>query len=546
MTDALSRPPLLLSVATLALTLSAALPGCAPGRANRAPLLDGSFSHALAPESSIEYATPGRALVIPLRPPASATNVAPSVFASIDGGDPIPGAVYRLRSPSLDADSWLGAVGRWQALPAESATSETPAIDGIWVAVLVLPPEARPPTITINARIVRLTWLDVPQRSSPSDMSSFPSSLDGFLVGVRDDPTQRWRERLLRERLRAAPSREPPLSHPALELLAVQMEDRWRAGLLRLRTLCGEALADTVLRTLTAFAVNADGMVFPIWPTDPAATGSLLGALLDHTLPASAIESRARAFLAAFPPATAWVQDDAGAPEGVIVGLADLAGSAAAASLSWRQAPDLRPEMVALQAFTALTFPFAGAAEAIDARIGAWTTTLPTLAKPIVARPPGVTIAPLRADHHLESWRAGVEQAAASPTYAILRPALASTGWELFLQCAGPPSNNEHVRIYLGPTGAPTHILRITPEGAMLDERSPVRSTPLVLASSAAGWSVTIPIPPTAISSSGEPLRIAIERTDAQGRRSAWPRAMLPWQRTPGRAAIDLSSWSGP
>ncbi len=534
--------------AILAITLGLIVPlqACAPGRADRPALFDESFAHALAPAASVEHATPGRALVIPLRAPASTTDAPPSVFASIDGGDPIPGAIYRLIPPSPDADPWLGGVGAWRALPAGADEPSEVTSIGVWVAVLVIPPEARPASITINARIVRLRWLEPPARSTDSAWSQIPQSLERFLATVRNDPTQRWRERLIRERLVAPPSRDPPLSHPALELLALQTEDRWRAGLQRLRQTCGESLADAALRSLTAFVMSRDGPIFPVWPTDAVATSSLLDALLDETLTASALESRVRAYLAAFPPATAWMRDDAGSPSGAIVGLADLSGAASAATLAWRAAPNFRPEMIALSAFSTQSVPLHGAADAIDARIGTWTTTLPTLAIPIAARPPGVTLGPLRADHTLESWRSGAEHAAIPSAAALLRPAIAASGWELYLQCSGAPAKDEFVRIYLGPTDAPTHILRVTPDGSLIDERSPVTSSRIVLAKHDAGWSAIIPIPASGVGASEDPLLIAIERVDARSRRSAWPRALLPWQAAPGRAAVDLSAWRAP
>jgi hypothetical protein len=36
-----------------------------------------------------------------------------------------------------------------------------------------------------------------------------------------------------------------------------------------------------------------------------------------------------------------------------------------------------------------------------------------------------------------------------------------------------------------------------------------------------------------------------VVRVDGRGRRSAWPRPMLPWQDEPGRAALDTRAWGG-
>ncbi len=533
----------------LALCLAcAAIHACAPSRPARASLFTESYAHALAPASSVEFATPGRALVLPLLPPAQPTDAPPTAVASIAGAEPIPSAVYRLSPPDVNADPWLGPVGAWSAHPASFPITDTSPSRDLWVAVLVLPIDARPPSITVNARTVRLVWLDPIQPREPSTRppAPLPNSLTRFLANTRLDPAHRWRERLLRERLDAPASREPAPAHPALELLALQIEDRWRAGLRRLRELAGDALAATLTRTLTAIAITDDNTVFPVWPTDPTANSSLLAALLDDALDPRSLESRVRAYLAAFPPATAWIEDDAGRDTGVTLGLADLAGAASAATLTWADAPDAPPEMAALQAFSATTLTLTPAATTILARLGSWSTTLPTLTRPIPATPPGVTLGPLRADHNLESWRAGVEYAATSPAAALLRPALAADGWELFLQCAGAPSSDEYVRVYLGPSEAPTHVFRVKPDGSLLDERAPRRASTVIVASTSDGWSATIPLPADLTSPAAPPLRIAIERIDAHRRRSAWPRALLPWRTAPGRAAIDLGAWSGP
>jgi len=55
-------------------------------------------------------------------------------------------------------------------------------------------------------------------------------------------------------------------------------------------------------------------------------------------------------------------------------------------------------------------------------------------------------------------------------------------------------------------------------------------------------WTAIVRVPSDAVESRGI-LRIGLERTDSRGLRSAWPRAMLPWQAVPGRAVIDLAAW---
>ncbi len=102
-----------------------------------------------------------------------------------------------------------------------------------------------------------------------------------------------------------------------------------------------------------------------------------------------------------------------------------------------------------------------------------------------------------------------------------------------------------HLRLWFGPFGAPTAVLRINPDGTVIDQTggatalapAHVRTTQV-----GEGWACWVPVPAGAVEADGT-LRLGVERTDARGVRSAWPRPMLPWQREPGRAALDASTW---
>jgi hypothetical protein len=55
-------------------------------------------------------------------------------------------------------------------------------------------------------------------------------------------------------------------------------------------------------------------------------------------------------------------------------------------------------------------------------------------------------------------------------------------------------------------------------------------------------------VPPGAIEADGH-MRFGIMRerrlADGSIERTAWPRAMTPWQSEPGRICVDLTSWDG-
>jgi len=120
------------------------------------------------------------------------------------------------------------------------------------------------------------------------------------------------------------------------------------------------------------------------------------------------------------------------------------------------------------------------------------------------------------------------------------------------MSAGGLAGAEEELRIWLGPLGEPTALLRISPSGVMIDEigvaadgvRTARRGsgTPVEVKVEEGGWSCWVPIPSRCVEGTGV-LRLGLERTDARGVRTAWPRRMLPWQREPGRWAIDVSAW---
>ncbi len=120
------------------------------------------------------------------------------------------------------------------------------------------------------------------------------------------------------------------------------------------------------------------------------------------------------------------------------------------------------------------------------------------------------------------------------------------------LSAGGLVGAEEELRVWLGPLWAPTALLRISPAGVMIDEIGGAADglgvvrrgsgTPVEVRVEEGVWACWVPIPPRCMEGTGL-LRLGVERTDARGVRTAWPRRMLPWQREPGRWAIDVSAW---
>jgi hypothetical protein len=135
-----------------------------------------------------------------------------------------------------------------------------------------------------------------------------------------------------------------------------------------------------------------------------------------------------------------------------------------------------------------------------------------------------------------------------------------SRRWELLVECRTAPAlkdieslKREAVWLFFGPSARPTKILRVDLTGTVTFEQPrdpmvpPEMDQPpghVDINRAVDRWSFRLPLPPGAVEADGL-LRIGIVRMDATGRRSSWPRPMLPWQLEPGRAALDTSAWSG-
>jgi hypothetical protein len=120
---------------------------------------------------------------------------------------------------------------------------------------------------------------------------------------------------------------------------------------------------------------------------------------------------------------------------------------------------------------------------------------------------------------------------------------------------AGPPAHADDLsgsadllRVWFGPFGRSTAVLRVLPDGRVIDETGPGlamgRDVPRVarVARSDHGWSCWVALPLSAIEKDGT-VRIGLERVDRRGVRTSWPRPSLPWQQEPSRIAIDTTIW---
>lgn len=417
-------------------------------------------------------------------------------------------------------------------------------------------------------------------------------------------PIGRWRFRLMAGTLR--PELDPPpfdifadpatrstdtggfqaFEDPVVEALARQNESRWRVAIATLWATDAD-LASRVKRRLAAVVDFGSGYVAPAWPTDHAAIDALLADILDPALTATQRALRAESWLSLQPTAIAWVVDDSGtldAMNGMGVGSACVANLNDVATLAWTsshegETKDLRPlpaysvrrllleptapkdDRATSESQIRPPAPRARGPSIIAVHAGRWQERLAVFDERISALPPNLRVGPLLPDYTMTSWLgagsgsgAGVPRQSSPEWMSAAMLHKVGDGWELFVECKSPrPANAPHadfVRIWLGPLGQPTSVLRVDARGTVADEarRPDLVPTPpdARVVTSSDTWSFRIRIPSACIEKDGV-LRLGLTRTNTApggGLRSAWPRPMLPWQEEPGRLAIDTAKWS--
>lgn len=569
--------------AALSLTIAGllvALQGCgAPKTSDRLAAED----ERLAQPSGLVFGAP-RAVAIPGRTlvlDASATDALETpLIVRTDAGAPVPASLYAWRVTGRP-DGWLEMRPEHviRPLTGRSGADATLAPDERRLLACVIPPGERPEALNFAFSRVVLDWREPPSGRAAvvwgarQDVAPGLGGLLALLAPARSDPSSRWRTRLLADRLAESGvdlGPDPSLPHPALEAVARQHEDRWRIALARLRA-ADAALADRVVFALTRIVVLDNSHVFPAWSDALVGAGGgaeSADALRDGLLDAGSREavSLAEAWLAAQPPAQAWIEDDAVSPPDdtgavrVRIGVANLLpqpvtasiGVVASGLVGVGAAQPL--EMVSLRTGEASRHVVrVPAGAAVEARIGEATLLLSPRA-PLKASPPGARIGPLVLGRSAKALLAGAEvipTSEARATGALRRRATDAgpgaaedSAWELVLTIAGV-APTESVLVSMGPADAPLASIRARPDGYALDEARGSAAKPRAIQSRREGgeWTVAVPIPRRAIVE-GRWLLLGVRRESPEGV-SSWPRPCFPWDGATGRAAIDLAGWGG-
>ena len=470
---------------------------------------------------------------------------------------------------------WLPSVERWVVTPASEGA--IPASVGSWHVVADLPPDAGGQALRLNDRTIRVNWLAEPEALRPGSApageawepwrrpAGTPMPTSSLLAPEWRSPLRRWRARLVTTGLDApAPIEALWLvegERAVLDALADLVEARWRVGLARLWYADAVACGRLVAR-LTRTVGLAPGIDAPAWPADQKALDSLLTDLLDPALGGARLAARSEAWLGSLPDAAAWIVDDAagwGAEGGGPVARLGVAVLTDRPGLLWVEGAGgvrvgdplpIRPGVVAaLDVEAAEGSPEVGArrfgVHAGDAVVEVGVREVESI------RPPGARCGPLLHDWTLDAWGASDPSRGATPDAAAAAmlyrdgSGASDSGWSLFLECAGGGGGaDDVVRVWFGPRGAATGLLRVSGDGVVRDERGSGEEVLLGVSEEPGRWSMTVAVPREAVGPDGVIL-LGISRVDARGARTAWPRRLMPWEEEPARAAIDTRTWGG-
>lgn len=511
-----------------------------------------------APSERLIAVFAGRTLVVPLAGPAGETAQGgwrPDRAPKVEwGSDRAKSELRFFCAPTAGgpAVGWLPRAAEWET-STEAGVRDGAARPGFWAIVLDAPVSERGKPLRVDARAIPTVWLEEPPRSV--DAARLPpieadeesvASLVALLGGSATDPFQRWRTSIALDRFRG--EHELPLpANSGVADLALQNELRWRAALAALARDDADLAADLVAR-ITAVVRSPEGTLLPAWSLDEPGLVLLRDDLLDPDSSSARRVERARSWIQTDAGAVAWCVDDAGSLPGAgpyaLVGVANIARQPQVVSLAVEGEAAKNPvrlpghASVALRAFFDAQASGGPIGSAVIARVGGWTRALAVGRDALAPRPPGLVLGPLLAQWDLATWRAGVpvpvigERAAV----ALLAPATDLGSWTLYLESRFPPGeppSREIIRVHLGPREGESRVVEVGP-GA---------SGSLPVAFDHDRWRAVVTLP---IAADAQMLTLGLERVEDSGRRSSWPRAMMPDQpRGPGRALIDLSAWGG-
>ncbi len=528
-------------------------------------------------------------------------------FAAIGSGGGAVGAAGGVGVGNASrVREWIGTSVVWRtskSAPKQSEQNAGAPSSGFWVAAVSVPEGGDGAGVEIDRRRVAVMGAGAEglPRVRRVATSAFAREM---LSGLRRSPMVRWRARLAA----GEPLISTGADHAAdlfadatLEGLARTTEREWSGVLARLNAANAE-LASRFASRLAGVVDIGEGVEIPVWPAD-ANSGVAMESLLSDLLRAGGDRDRAakiaEAWLAAQPVGGAVVIDDAAAidlrsgltfPSVLLANLSDQPAAAIASRVETAE-----PEMLRLEPFAAV-FASVGAAAKVeegvdprrrtgieamrdgvaqrtmaDVRVGDWRGKRAVVGEIAKIRPPGMDIGPLLSDWTQQTFLAAAMDETPRGEMQIsgsvsgfggrLKPADDQGGaagpgrWLIMFEIVRPQAggaNNaakeerSELVLSFGPRGGTaSQTLRVLADGSLYEVRNgqAMAAGNATLKRSGDRTFYWVPVPSAAIEA-GKVLRLGLVRIDERGRRSAWPRPMLPWQTEPGRIAVDLSSWS--
>lgn len=381
---------------------------------------------------------------------------------------------------------------------------------------------------------------------------------------------------------------------PALEAVALQLEGQWQTGLTRLEH-ADHAVYEQAISHLAAVAEfsSREGIVHaPVWREDPVQTDELLRTLNRATTRDDEMVSEVVRWLDRQPALLLAIEDDGGRPASepggatVQIGMLRLRNDSAlvVAASAGAQSPT-EPIAIAPWSWmntdvpvgvTAITRAIndaggepARAQLAVEGRMDRQRAWAPARPAKLRASPPFLALGPMMNVRTLRDLytndmgsivvpgipggtavhlqKTSIELAGntnrTNETIAAPGSALA---WRLFIECDALDSAadpGDCVSVWLGPTGSARLSLTIDRAGGVrrtFDDEYLTNHSAVVVPGDHS-WTCILTVPESCIEVDGT-LRVGIERTSRAGR-STLGRSVFPWQREPGRIAVDTLAW---
>ncbi len=497
------------------------------------------------------------------------------------------------------ASRWIGPIGQWSDVAQGSARRS--AANAVEFCEIELPPDAIGHWLWLGSEHIDLVWIPA-EKTLKFEIPSLPAEARGDpfvreclrLEGL--NPFARWRSALFgikpastaQVAIPFAPDLTDPVARPEVasvaDLLAARQAALWNHALTQLLR-ADPSLYSRVLTECSRVVrfEGASSRFAPAW-ADSAQSQLLLDLLLVEKDSPRAIASAASQWLAKRPPACAWVSDDAGLldaesrlplPRIGVANLGNAPGLSWAGGKSEMQSPELislppdRAQILAIPALARSTSTDGtDDTPPVEVHVGSWSTALAVNRRSLVARPPGLLIAPTFIDHTLSSWTlsqsvtplpTGERSQVGALAARLVREAgptnvPSGSGWSIYLEVERSTYEHQTLRIWYGPANRPTQAVTVElPETARIPEsgeavatvREPGSRDSLLpgaqIIPAPTHWSLRLPVPNRAIERPGL-VRFGVEHIRGNVR-SSWPRAIFPWSVEPARACADLTRW---